>query len=67
MTGKAVGRRAGGHPDPVPGLANPDAPALTPNRTASMEGEVWGQTSRLRGGNESSRKARKIERESARL
>jgi hypothetical protein len=38
MAGKAKGQRAGGQPDPVPGLASPDAPVLTSKKTASMEG-----------------------------
>jgi hypothetical protein len=53
MAGAAKGRKAGGRPDPVPGLANPDTPALS-NKSASMEGgcqgprgRVWRQARRL--------------------
>jgi hypothetical protein len=39
MAGKANGKRAGGQPDPMPGLANPDIPNLSV-KSASMEGEL---------------------------
>lgn len=39
MAGAARGRKPGGQPDPVPGLANPDVPALA-NSSASMAG-AW--------------------------
>ena len=40
MAGAANGARAGGLPDPIWGLANPDRPALG-QRSASMEGALW--------------------------
>jgi hypothetical protein len=39
MAGAAKGMKAGGQPDPVPGLVNPDIPLSSVNaKTASMEG-----------------------------
>lgn len=41
MTGAAHGKKAGGQPEPVSGLVNPDIPSLS-KYSASMEGEsTW--------------------------